>query len=202
MKLLAAIFAVLILAACSTLPRIRIGKAEVAAPKDLGTPATLNSGENKTGIIIPAGTKLVVTKTDAVEPTASTPGRPRTETLSFDFSQASEFIQTANTLAASTGTIDTRVALRRVESEEKKPLLYVSIGCAVIALGFMYFRWPTAAALSGVGSACFFAAWKLSDISPWVGALFIVAAVAGVAFYKRAEWDANGDGIPDKLQNE
>lgn len=202
MKILLSIFAVLVLAACSTLPRIRIGKAEVLAPKDIGTPATVNTNENKTGIVIPPGTKLVVTKTDAVEATATTPGRPRTETLSFDFSQASEFIQSANNLAASTGTVDTRVALRRVESEEKKPLLYVSIGCAVIALGFMYFRWPTAAALSGVGSACFFAAWKLSDISPWVGALFIVAAVAGVAFYKRAEWDANGDGIPDKLQNE
>lgn len=200
MKILAAIFTVLLLAACSTLPRIRIGKSEVLAPKDVGTPATVNTNENKTGIVIPPGTKLVVTKTDAVEATATTPGRPRTETLSFDFSQASEFIQTANALAASTGTVDTRVAIRRVESEEKKPLLYVSIGCAVIALGFMYFRWSTAAALAGVGSACFFAAWKLSDISPWVGGLFLVAAIAGVAFYKRAEWDANGDGVPDKLQ--
>lgn len=200
MKLVLALTFVLTLAACSTLPRIRIGKAEVLAPKDVGTPATVNTNENKTGIVIPPGTKLVVTKTDAVEATATTPGRPRTETLSFDFSQASEFIQSANNLAVSTGTVDTRVAIRRVESEEKKPLLYVSIGCAVIALGFMYFRWPTAAALAGVGSACFFAAWKLSDISPWVGGLFLVAAIAGVAFYKRAEWDANGDGIPDKLQ--
>lgn len=199
-KMLLALSFCLMLAGCQSLSRIKSGTTQIFAPKDLGTPATLNSGENKTGIVIPPGTKLVVTKTDAVEATPTTPGRPRTETMSFDFSQASEFIQTANNLAASTGTSDTRVAIRRVESEEKKPLLYVSIGCAVIALGFMYFRWPTAAALSGVGSACFFAAWKLFDISPWVGGLFLVAAIAGVAFYKRAEWDANGDGIPDKLQ--
>jgi len=200
MKILAAILVVLLLAACSTLPRIRIGKAEVAAPKDAGTPATLKQGEVKTGMVIPPKTRVSIVKVDAIPATAETPARPATETLTFDFSQASEFIQTANTLAASTGTVDTSVAKKRIETEGKAPLLYAAIGAGVAAVVFMVLKWPTVALLCGIGSGAFFAAWRLADIPWWAGLIALTAGGALMLGYKRAELDANGDGIPDRFQ--
>lgn len=200
MKLALAFFFVLLLAACSTLPRIRIGKAEVAAPKDAGTPATLKQGETKTGMAIPPKTKVSIVKTEAIPATAETPARPATETLTFDFSQASEFIQTANTLAASTGTVDTSVAKKRIETESKAPLLWAGIACLGVGVVLFVLKWPGPALLCGIGSGAFFAAWKIADIPWWAGLLAIGAAVFLVVGFLRKEKDLNGDGIPDRFQ--
>lgn len=202
MKLLAAIFAVLILAACSTLPRIRIGKAEVQAPKDAGTPATMAQGEVRTGLAIPPNTKVSIVKVEAIPATADTPARPATQTLTFDFSQASEFIETANTLAASTGTIDTTVAKKRIDTESKAPLLWAGIACLGVGVVLFVLKWPGPALLCGIGSGVFFAAWKIADIPWWVGLLAVGAAVFLVVGYLKSQQDLNNDGIPDRLQQQ
>ena len=200
MKLLASIALVLLLAACSTLPRIRIGKAEVAAPKDAGTPATLKSGEVRTGFRIPGKSRMTIAKTEAVAATAETPFKPAVEVTTFDFSEPTQFEQIANTMAASTGTVDTTVAKRRIDVESKVPLLYAAIGAGVAAVVFMVLKWPSVAMLCGIASGAFFAAWRLADIPWWVGLLALIAGGALMLGYKRAEWDVNGDFIPDQLQ--
>jgi len=195
-----AIAFVLFLAACSPLPRIRIGKAEVQAPKDTGTPATMAKGEVRTGLAIPPNTKVSIVKVEAIPATADTPARPATQTLTFDFSQASEFIETANTLAASTGTIDTTVAKKRIETESKAPLLWAGIACLGAGVVLFIFKWPGPALLCGIGSGTFFAAWKIADIPWWAGLFAVGAAVFLIVGYIKSQRDLNHDGIPDRLQ--
>lgn len=193
---------VLLLTGCQHIPRIQFGKATVEAPKDAGTPATLKSGEVKTGIRIPANSKVAITKHEAVPATADTPARPAFETITFDFSQASEFIETANTLAASTGTIDTTVAKKRIDTESKAPLLWAGIACLGVGVVLYVLRWPGPALLCGIGSGVFFAAWKIADIPWWAGLLAVGAAVFLVVGYLKSQQDLNNDGIPDRLQQQ
>ena len=189
---------IMLMGGCASVPRIQFGKAFVEAPKDAGTPATLKSGEVKTGFRIPANSRVAITKTEAAPATADTPARPATEVLTFDFSQASEFIQNANTMQASTGTVDTSVAKKRIDVESKAPLLWACIGAGLLGAVALAFSWPTVAALCGGASALFFAAWRIADVPWWVGV--IALAIAGGLFVGWLRRDANGDGIPDRLQ--
>lgn len=191
---------VLTLAACYQTPRIRVGKAEVQAPKDAGTPATMAKGEVRTGLTIPPNTKVSIVKVEAIPATADTPARPATQTLTFDFSQASEFIETANTLAASTGTIDTSVAKKRIDTESKAPLLWAGIACLGVGVVLFVLKWPGPALLCGIGSGIFFAAWKIADIPWWAGLIAVGAAVFLIVGYIKSQQDLNHDGIPDRLQ--
>ena len=190
----------LCLGACTHLPSIKIGKDRVAAPRDAGSPATLNKDEVKTTLDVPADTIVTTTQVAAVPATASTPFLPARTTTEWRFLQPTKFEQLATGLLASTGTVDTTVAKHRIEAEERRPLLYCAIIATVAGLGFMYVRFQAIAVMSFLAAGAFFLAWRMSEISPWVGGLFLVASVAGFAFYKRAEWDKNNDGIPDALQ--
>jgi hypothetical protein len=191
---------------CVRVPKIRVGKHTVTAPKDVGKPATLSTAEAGEVATLPAGSKVTITET-AAQPAvpasaeapaaAATPARRVTE---FVPSAPMEWHRTESSVHADTGSVDTTVATKRIEAEERRPLLYCAIVAAVAGLGFMYVRFQSIAVMCFIGSGCFFLAWRMAEISPWVGGLFLVAAVAGFAFYKRAEWDQNGDGIPDALQ--
>lgn len=164
---------------------------------EAGKPATLTSGESMRGFRIPANSKVAITRTDA---TASTPA---VELAQFEFSEPSEYQETSARVDASTGTIDTEVAKRRIDVASKAPFLYAAIACVLGAIGCMIARFPVAALLSGIGAASFFALWKMSDLPSWFVSVAAVAVAGGVFLilgYKRAEWDANKDGIPDFLQ--
>jgi hypothetical protein len=200
LALAAGLVLMFVLLGCASVPRIQWGKATVEAPKDAGTPAQLKSGEVKTGFRIPAKSRMTVEKTEAVPATAETPARPAVEVTTFDFSEPTQFEQIANTMQASTGTVDTSVAKKRIETESKAPLLYAAIGAALAAVVAMVLKWPSVALLCGIGSGAFFAAWRLADIPWWAGLIALTAGGALMLGYKRAEWDANGDLIPDKLQ--
>jgi len=191
---------VLFISGCSSIPTIRFGKAVVEAPKDAGTPATLKSGEVKTGFRIPAKSRMTVAKTEAIPATAETPARPAMEVTTFDFSEPTEFEQTASTMAASTGTVDTSVAKKRIDVESRAPILYAAIASLAAAVLCVVMKWPGVGIICGIASGVFFAAWKLADI-PWQAGLAVLA-VAGALYvgYKRRELDENGDGIPDRLQ--
>jgi hypothetical protein len=108
--------------------------------------------------------------------------------------------------AASTGTVDTTVAVKKAEltqaSKDRAPLLWVAIACGVLGVvaRIVVKEWPAigngflaAAALAGI-------AWKVAEV-PWWGFLGIFLVVGAImAGYKRAEWDRDGNGLPDFLE--
>lgn len=202
--------ACLLLSGCSILgraPRIKIGDATVTAPKDVGRAATLATTNAGTTIPLPEGSVVTVTKIDAIAAKSPENGlpavkaEPAREVTEIRPAGPTEYHKTENTVSANSGTVDTSVATKRIEAEERRPLLFCAIGAVVAGLGFMYVRFQALAVMCFLAGGVFFLAWRMAEISPWVGALFLVAAVAGFAFYKRAEWDADHDGIPDFLQH-
>lgn len=98
---------------------------------------------------------------------------------------------------------DKDVALRKEANSARMPLLYAAIGSVAVGLCFMVMRWPTAATGAGGAAVVFFIAWQAAGLPDWfymLGVVLLVAAACVVLGYKRAEWDANKDGIPDFLQ--
>jgi len=198
-----------LLTGCSLLNRgvIKANGVTVTGVKDAGKPAVIATTSAGTSIPLPEGSTVTVTK---IAPIAAAPAKegvpavkaePAKEVTEIRPAGPTEYHHTESTVKADTGTVDTSVAVHRIEAEERRPLLYCAIGGVVAGLAFMYVRFQAIAVMCFIGAGCFFLAWRIAEISPWVGGLFLVAAVAGFAFYKRAEWDSNGDGIPDFLQN-
>lgn len=196
----------LLAAGCSRIPFIKSGEVSVTGTKDAGTPATLNTLNAGEDIKLKAGSKVIITryKGVAAKPaTADSPAvaaQPEREVTEIIPAGDTQWQRTEARVSADTGTVDTSVRKSQIEAEERRPLLYAAIAAVVAGLGFMYVRFQALAVMCFIGAGAFFCAWKMAEISPWVGGLFLVAAVAGFAFYKRAEWDKNGDGVPDILQ--
>lgn len=165
----------LLLAGCGLIPaRIKSGDVTVSAPKDNGSPATLDKGETKTSVDIPAGTKVITTKTE------STPTAPSVTVTEYDFTKPTHFEETSSSLKAGTGTIDTSVANHKVDVASRTPLLYAAILALVVSAGMVYFEHPTGALLCGAASGIFFLSWKLSDLPEWVWAVAAAAVVGGL----------------------
>lgn len=210
MVLLPCIALLFLCAGCSTfrLPRIAIPGVSVTAPKDAGKPATMDSDTSVSRFAIPAGAVLTVEKvaaTPAQPKTATTPAAPAVpakEVRTWTFPEASAYVEHAQKVLATTGTIDTSVAMHAADNAERRILLWVAIVAAVafVVLRGLVPAWPILSNSSGLIAALAFAAWKFSEVPVWT--LGAVVAVAGIAvfFYKRGEWDANGNGIPDALE--
>lgn len=199
------ILSVLLLAGCSTFlrPVARVGDSKAIAPRDNGTPAVVDSGKNVTRVPIPANTRMVVVEEQAMPATETESAKPATTTLKFDFSEPTSFERASTNVVASTGAIDTTVAKHRIDVEGRKVLLYAAIAATALAIGLFVAKWPTPALASGVGAVVFFLSYQLAGLPQWfwmVGAAVILAGIAIMLGYKRAEWDANGDLIPDFLQ--
>lgn len=189
-----------LLSGCSIFPpKVKLpGVGSVSAFKDAGTPATIAEGTERTGMRIPANSRVTMTKAEPLPSTGFL--EPATTVWEFELPEPTDLMSEVRRIQASTGTVDTTLGAKRLEAEERRPLLYCAIAAVVAAIGFMYVRFQAIAAMCGIAAVVFFMAWRMSEISPWIGGLFLVAAVAGFAFYKRAEWDKNGDGVPDFLQ--
>jgi hypothetical protein len=189
-----------LMSGCSIFPpKVKLpGVGSVSAFKDAGTPATMAEGTDRTGMRIPANSKVTVEKREALPSTGFV--APAATFYTFELPEPTDFMSEVRRIQASTGTVDTSLASKRIDAEERRPLLYCAIAAVVAGLGFMYVRFQAIAVMSFMAAGAFFIAWRMAEISGWVGGLFLVAAVAGFAFYKRAEWDKNGDGVPDFLQ--
>lgn len=192
--------AVLWLTGCVPNPHVKLKAGSASGPRDIGTPATVESGGTVTTLALPAGSTV-----------ESTPGTPATGTapasppaVKVTLAAPSELRTETHAEKASTGTLDTRVATHRIdkEAEEKarRPLLYAAIAALVAAVVAVAMKWPALATLCGIASGCFFAAWKLAEVPWWAGLLALVAGGALWLGYKRGEADANGNGIPDRLE--
>ena len=180
MRILLPVIALCLLSGCSLFNRggkISTGGVTVTAQPDAGKPATLSTAEAGTSMAIPAGSTIKVTQTEA------TPSAPATTVTEIVPSAPTEIRHTEKKVNADSGTVDTSVALKKIEAAESRVLLYVAIGAALLGGFFVWAQYPTPAIACGVASAAFFMAWKLSDLPDWFWAVGAVAIAAGIAIY-------------------
>lgn len=201
-----------LLSGCAVLGKrgvIKSGDTTVQGVANAGTPTTLNTSNAGTTVPLPAGSTITVTKEEAIPAkpaTANEPAKPAVpakETTVITPSAATEYRHTEATIRADTGTVDTSVAKHAQDVAERRWLLWVAIGCMVggLVIRSMMPAWPSlsngllmAAVAAGVS-------WKLADVPSWIWLCVLAGVGLMVAGYKRAEWDRDGDGVPDILQH-
>jgi hypothetical protein len=155
------------------MPRVRIGKVEASAPKDTGKPATVASDTTTTEVAIPEGSTLEeVTTSELAE-----------KPLRLTFSRPSALRIVRENQTASTGTVDTSVAIRRADNAARMPLLYAAIGAMVGAAAFLFLKYPTPALLCGAASVVFFVAWQAAGLPAWFWVVGAVAIAGGLALW-------------------
>ncbi len=182
----------LLLTACGSIPRISFGNASVQGVKDAGKPATLSSGETRSGVAIPANTPVKITKIDAVPATDKAAFQPAREEVTFVPTFDTKLESVSTSMQANTGTVDQTVALRKIDAAENRYLLFAAIGAALAGGFFLYIKYPTPAFICGATSVVFFLAWRLADLPSWfylIGAMGLVAAVFLYLGHKRGEND-------------
>lgn len=183
-------------------PKIRIGGDSVMAPKDAGKPASLAKSESGATVALPAGSSLVITKYEAMEATQDSPALPAKEVTEIKPNGPTEYVKKEASVSAQTGTVDTSVKKHEIDVQERRWLLFAAIGCGIggIVIRSLLPGWPALSNGLLIASPCAFAAWKFADVPSWIW-IAIIGVVAAMALgYKRAEWDKDGDGIPDFLE--
>lgn len=183
-------------------PRIATPSTTVQAPKDAGKPATVNESKASEAATIPPGSKVTITETAAIPATEKDPARPAVKTTEVIPSAPMQWQKTEAAVQASTGTVDTSIAQKRIEVAERRWLLFVAIGCAAAAvvLHSIMPAWPALWKGAGIGAALALAAWKFAELPAWLWLAAFAVFGALAMGYKRAEWDRDGDGIPDILE--
>lgn len=193
MRLAAAFLVFLALSGCALVkrqPNIRSGETVVTAPADAGKPGVLGTEQSSTGVTVPENTPVKVTKIAAVPATETTLFQPERLELQFTPSKPTRIETESSSVQASTGTVDTSVALRKVAAEEARVLLYAALGAAVGAAVFLWLKYPTPALISGAAAVVFFLAWKVSDLPSWfwvIGAVALAGAGALWLGHERGE---------------
>lgn len=185
------------------LPRVKVKGATAQGPKDIGAPATVETGGTVTTLPVPAGS--TVESTVGVAASATSAAIPAA--VKVVLAGASELRSESHQERASSGSTDSTVAVKRIEvesaAEERRWLLWAAIGCGVVGLVIrsMLPQWPALSNGLLVGAVAAGAAWKLAEVPAWLWLAVLAGAGLMVAGYKRAEWDANGNGIPDALES-
>jgi len=193
---------------CAHLPKVSLPGITAQGPKDNGSPVTVGKSDSGVSLALPAGSKVVkreikglgyrpATKDQPAQ--AATPDETVTE---FTLSAPSEYHETKQDVKASSGTIDTSVREHQIDVEERRWLLWAAIGCGIggVLLRSFMPAWPGLSNGLLLGAALAFGAWKLSEIPSWIWVVAIAIMAAKALGYKRAQWDTDGDGIPDILQ--
>ena len=176
----------LLLGGCSLFRKsgqIKSGQTTVQGIENAGKPATLNSSDAHESIPIPAGSTLVVTRTAAQEASGTTAAKPAVEVTELRLNGNTEWQRFDTKTVASTGTVDTTVAEKKLEVQAAQPLLYAAILSALAGIFFVWRAYPTPAALCGLSAALFFVAWRTSSLPSWVWGLAGLGVVGGAALY-------------------
>lgn len=184
-------------------PSIKLPTGEtVTGPKDAGTPPTINTSDAGTTMAIPAGSTVKVTATEAQPATQDKPAVPATTVTEITPAKDTMIQHTEKKVQASAGTVDTTVRKHEIDVAERRVLLYIAIACGIagIVLKSMMPAWPALSNGLLVGAVLAGAAWKFAEVPAWLWLAVLAGVGMMVLGYKRAEWDANGDGIPDVLQ--
>jgi hypothetical protein len=186
------------------LPKVKVKGATAQGPRDIGAPAVVESGGTVTTLPVPAGS--TVESVPAVPASATSGAIPAS--VKVVLAGASELRSETHQAKASSGTTDTTVAVKRIEMEsaasERRPLIWVAIVCGVLGVlaRSLVKEWPAVG--NGLLGASVLAAlaWKVAEIPWWAFAALLVVVALGIAFYKRAEWDKDGNSIPDVLEKQ
>jgi hypothetical protein len=143
-----------------------------------------------------------VTKESALPATEKREAQPAREITEIIPGSATVYTQKESTVAASTGVIDTSLAKHKVDVEDRAKLLWVAIGCGIagVALRSLMPAWPAWSNGAFAAAALAFLAWKFAEVSPWAWLGVLIGVGLLVLGYKRAEWDKDGDNVPDFLQ--
>ncbi len=156
---------------------IKSGGATVAAVADAGKPATLATSDGKESLAIPKDTTVTITEHEA------TPTAPAFKVTELHFNTPTEWQKFTATVAANTGTMDTSVALKKIDVDSRKPLLYMMIAAILAAAFSMYTEHPNAAMWCAGGAAVFFAAWRISAIPEWVICIGVLACGGAIGMH-------------------
>lgn len=173
----------MLLSGCAGVGRIKLPGVSVTGVPDAGKPAQVATSSAGVSVPLPEGSKVVITKSEAVAATPSAPAIPAKETTEIIPAGPTEYHQTESTVKADTGTVDTSIASKRIEAQESRPLLYAAIGAALAAGFFVYRAYPTPAICCGAASVVFFMAWKVSGLPSWFWAVGLAAIVGGGALW-------------------
>lgn len=160
-------------------PNIRSGETVVTAPADAGKAGTLGTAQSSSGVTVPQNTPVEITKTAAVPATETTLFQPEKWEVRFTPTKETRIETASSSVNASTGTVDTSVALKKVQAAEARILLYAALGAAALGGVFFWLKYPTPALICGAAAVVFFLAWKVSDLPSWfwvIGASALVAA--------------------------
>ena len=164
-------------------PSIKAGNVAVMGVQDAGKPATLATTESGESVPLPVGSKITITKTEAVAATKEAKAEPAKEVTEILPSEPTTWTKKATTVNADTGTVDISIATKRIDAQEARPLLYAALAAAIAAGFFVYMAYPTPALACGIASAVFFMAWKVSGLPDWFWAVGLLACGVGVAMY-------------------
>jgi hypothetical protein len=190
------------------LPKVSLPGITAQGPKDNGTPVTVGKSDSGVSLVLPAGSKVVKREIKGLgyrPATKDTPAQQQTpdETITEIIPGGpTEYHETKQSVNASSGTVDTSVANHKIDVEDRSKLLWVAIGCGIAGLVVksMLPAWPSLSNGLLIASPCAFAAWKFAEVPAWLWGAVIVVVLLLVAGYKRAEWDRDGNGVPDFLQ--
>jgi hypothetical protein len=182
-----ALFACLLLCGCSVLPKIKMpGVGTVQAFKDAGTPATIAEGTERTGFRVPAKSKMTVTRRDALPSEGVL--LPAETSWTFELPEATDFMSEVRQIQASTGTVDTSVAKRRADNEERRIILFAAIAAGIATIASVKF-WPSISMLLGALTLGLVILWQAASWPAWAWALVgLPLAAAGIWWgYSRKE---------------
>ena len=178
--------------------RVKTATASALAPADPATPAAVA----ESSLPIPAGSPVEIIRevpSPAPADPAAPPPAPIVETVRVTPSAATVLTITR----AESGTQrapDKRAELRTADNAARSPLLWASIAFAALAVGFVFLKYPAPAALCGLASAVFFAAWQVAGLPSWIWAVGLAAVAVALGLYvghERAEHAAKlSAGLP------
>lgn len=195
---------------CALLPdkgKIKADGVTVTGPKNPGTPATVATATAGTTVPLPAGSTVTVTREEVPlpaglqSPASGLRTLPR-ETTVITPAGPTEYRKQEATVRADTGTVDTSVAKHAADVAERRWLLWTAIACGIAGLVVrsMLPAWPSLSNGLLLAAVAAGLSWKLAEVPAWIWLCILAVVALMIAGYKRAEWDKNGDGIPDFAQ--
>lgn len=170
------------------------GKVIAQNAENATAPAKVETEKTETVTTIGAGTKAEIPAEVAGKPVVVSVVLPAIKVVS-------EEMKTAAT-ASNERAPDKSVEIHKIDAAERRWLLWAAIGCGIVGVVIRQLMpaWPSLSHGLLVGAALAFGAWKFDQIPQWIFAV-VIGAVALIALgYKRSEWDANHNGIPDVLE--
>jgi hypothetical protein len=179
--------------------KIRMGADQVVAPKDAESPSSIKETVTSTTLPIPAGTTI----TAFPMPDLTTASQSALNSI---YWPKDSLLSTQTTVKEATVSPsrkpDQTVELQKLANADRRILLFASIGCllAGIVVKALVPAWPSLPMGLFAASPILFLAWKFSEIPWWISIIPVLLVCLLVLGYKRAEWDKNGDFIPDAFQ--